>query len=43
MWNLKYDTNEPIYKIKTDLQILRTDLWLPRGRGWGREELGVWD
>ena len=25
MWNLKYDTNEHIYKTKTDLQIKRTD------------------
>ena len=35
MWNLKYGTNEPVYK--TDSQTRRTDLWLPRGRGgWGR-------
>ena len=33
MWNLKYDTNEPIYKTKPDSQ--RSDLWLPRGRGEG--------
>ena len=33
MWNLKYDTNELIYKTETDSQ--RTDLWLPRGRGMG--------
>ena len=32
-WNLKYDTNEPIYKA--DAQTERTDMWLPRGRGWG--------
>ena len=44
MWNLKYDTNEQIYKIETDSQTERTDLWLPRGRGErGREGLGVWD
>ena len=40
MWNLKYDTYQPIYETKTDSQIQRTDL-LPRGTGWGREELGV--
>jgi len=34
MWNLKEDTNEPIYKIETDSQT-RTDLWLPRWRGLG--------
>ena len=37
MWNLKYDTNEPIYE--TESQTYKTDLWLPRGR----EGLGVWD
>ena len=39
MWNLKYNTNEPIYKTETDSQIQRTDLWLPRKRGG----LEVWD
>ena len=33
MWNLKWDTNEHIYWTETDSQTLRTDLWLPRGRG----------
>ena len=28
VWNLKYGTNEFIYKTETDSQ--RTDLWLPR-------------
>ena len=44
MWNLKYDTNEPIYETETDSQTWRTDLWLPRGRERGREmdwEFGV--
>ena len=42
MWNLKYGTNEPIYKTETDSQTLRTDLWLPRARGdGGRDGLGV--
>ena len=35
VWNLKYGINEHIYKIETDSQMWRTDLWLPRG--WGRE------
>ena len=26
MWNLKYNTNQHIYKTKTDSQIQRTDL-----------------
>ena len=34
MWNLKYETNELIYKTETDSQTQRTDLWLPRGREW---------
>ena len=33
MWNLKYDTNEPIYETGTDSQTQRTGLWLPSGRG----------
>ena len=28
MWNLKYDTNELIYKIEIDAQIWKTNLWL---------------
>ena len=35
MWNLKYDTNEPMYKTETDSRTQKTDLWLPRGRGLG--------
>ena len=42
MWDLKYDTNELIYETETDAQTQRTDLWLPGGRGVGREGLGVW-
>jgi len=38
MWNLKYDTNEPINE--TDSQTQRTDLWLPRGRGKGKGQIG---
>ena len=40
MWNLKYDTNEPIYK--TDSETRRTRLWLPRRHGEGEGGLGVW-
>ena len=35
MRNLKYGTNEPIYKPETDSQTQRTDSWLSRGRGEG--------
>ena len=41
IWNLNYNTNQHIYETRTDSQIYRTDLRLPRG--WGREGLGVWD
>ena len=42
MWNLKYDTNEPIYETETDSQTKRTDLWLLRERrGEGHGE-GSW-
>jgi len=42
MWNIKYDTNEPIYKTETDSWTWRTDLWLLRGREreWDRLSLG---
>ena len=33
MWNLKCDTDEFIYKIETDSQIKKTNLWLPKGKG----------
>ena len=34
MWNLKKnDTSELIYKTETDSQILKTNLWLPKGKG----------
>ena len=35
IWNLKCDTNEPIYKAETDSQTERTDLWLQREAGKG--------
>ena len=37
VWNLKYGTNESIFKIETDSQTQRRDLWLPWGRGEGVE------
>ena len=40
IWNLKYGTNETIYKTESDSQTQRTDLWLPRGREW--DGLGIW-
>ena len=43
MWNLKYGTNEPIYRTEIDSWTRRTDLWLPMG-GEGSErdrEFGV--
>ena len=41
MWNIKYDTNEPIYKPETDSQTQRTDLRLSRGReNRGKEDWG---
>ena len=39
MWNLKYGTNEPIYRKETHTWTRRTDLWLPRG--WKGLEFGV--
>ena len=42
MWNLKYGTNEPVYKTEADSQTYRTDLWLPRGRGREWDGLRVW-
>ena len=35
MCNLKYDTNELIYKRKTDSQTQKTNLQLPKGKKGG--------
>ena len=36
------DTNELIYKIETDSQTQKTNLWLPRGKGGGiNQEFGL--
>ena len=42
MWNLKYGTNEPIYRTEIDSQTWRIDLWLPRGRRKEWDGLGIW-
>ena len=43
MWNLKYDTNEPIYETETDSDT-EIRLVVPKGeRGREREGSGVWD
>ena len=43
MQNLKYNTNELIYKAETDSQTQRMNLWLPEGKGVGRNSQGVWE
>ena len=40
---LKNDTNELIYKTETASQTQKTHLWLPKGKGGGRDTLGAWD
>ena len=42
MWNLKYDTNELIYKTEIDSQTEKTDLRLANRKGGGGHKLGVW-
>ena len=41
MWNLKYDTNELIYKTKTDSDIENKFMAIEGERGQGRDKLGV--
>ena len=41
VWNLKYGTNEPVYKTETNSQPSRTGLWLMRG-GRERDGVGIW-
>ena len=36
MGNLKYETNELIYKTETDSQSEKTNLWLAKGKECGR-------
>ena len=42
---IKNDIHELIHKIGTDSQILKTNLWLPKGkhRGLGWDKLGTWN
>ena len=40
-WDLKNDTDELIYETERDSQTLKTDLWLPKGKGDGKNGLGV--
>ena len=41
MQNLNYDKNELIYKIEIDLQIQKTNFWLPKGKRGNK--LGGWN
>ena len=43
MWNLQSGTSEFTYKTETDSQTQKTNLWLPKGKGAGRDKLEVWD
>ena len=38
----KSDTNELIYKTETDSQTLKTNLWLPKGKGGGGDKFRIW-
>ena len=33
MWNLKNCTNGLMYKVETDSQIEKTNVWFPKGTG----------
>ena len=41
MWNLKNNINEIIYKRETDLEIQKMNL--PKRKGWGKNNLEVWN
>ena len=43
IWNVKYDTNELIYKRETDSQAQRTNLWDTKGGRGAKDKLGVWN
>ena len=36
-------TNELIYKTEIELQMQKTNIWLPRGKRGERDKLGDWD
>ena len=42
IWNLIYGTNEPLYRKEAKSWTLRTDMWLPRGKGKGLRCIGSW-
>ena len=41
MWNLKHDTNEPIYEAEIESG-RENRLLVPRGRVWERDGIGGW-
>ena len=41
MWNLKYGSGEPISETDMESQA-QNRLMVTRGRGWGKDGLGVW-
>ena len=43
MWNLKYDTNEPIYDTKQNQRHREQTGDCQGRRGWKREDVEVWD
>ena len=42
VWDLKYDTKEPVYEIETDSWTQSTGWRLPRERGLGEARSGRW-
>jgi len=42
MESKKIDKNAFIYKIETDPQTWKTNLWLPQRKKLGRDKLGIW-
>ena len=40
MWNLKYDTKEPISRTEIESQTWRIDLWLPMGEAPAEDWVG---
>ena len=42
MWNLKFNTNEPIYETETKSETQKTDCGCQRGGGQGRGGVGGW-
>ena len=43
MWNLKYDTDELIYKIENRLTVIENKLLFTKGKGGGKDKLGDQD